>query len=68
MAEKIECAWESEIPLTCRRCDNGKYQYALAHETYRLQKENEAIRTALRDAMRDGGERVREAVPEWIGA
>ncbi len=67
MAEKIEAPWESEIPLTCRRCDNGKYQYALAHENHKLRAENEAIRAAMRDAIRSGNERVREAVREWCG-
>ena len=68
MVDKIEFPWESEIPLTCRKCDRAKYAYALAREAYRLQKENEEIRGALRDAMRIGGERVSEAVRKWMGA
>ena len=68
MVDKIEFPWESEIPLTCRRCDRAKYAYALAHEVYRLRNENEAIRAAMRDAMRIGGERVSEAVRKWCGA
>ena len=68
MSDKIEFPWESEIPLTCRRCDRAKYAYALAHEVYRLRNENEAIRAAMRDAMRPGGERVSEAVRKWCGA
>ena len=66
MSDKIEFPWESEIPLTCRKCDRAKYAYALAHEAYRLQRENEAIRAAMRDAMRAGGDRVVEAVREWV--
>jgi len=68
MVDKIEFPWESEIPLTCRKCDRAKYAYALAHEVYRLRNENEAIRAAMRDAMRIGGERVSEAVRKWCGA
>ncbi|NCC86173.1 MAG: hypothetical protein EOM03_19040 [Clostridia bacterium] len=68
VVDKIEFPWESEIPLTCRKCDRAKYAYALAREAYRLQKENEEIRGALRDAMRIGGERVSEAVRKWCGA
>lgn len=56
MVDKIEFPWESEIPLTCRRCDRAKYAYALAREAYRLRNENEAIRAAMRDAMRIGEE------------
>jgi len=51
-----------------RRCDRAKYAYALAHEAYRLKVENEAIRAAMREAMRAGGERVSEAVRKWMGA
>ena len=64
MVDKIEFPWESEIPLTCRRCDRAKY--ALAHEVYRLRNENEAIRAAMREAMRIGGDRVVEAVRKWV--
>lgn len=68
MVDKIEFPWESEIPLTCRRCDRAKYAYALAHEAYRLKIENEQIRAAMRDAMRIGGDKVVEAVRKWCGA
>ena len=68
MVDKIEFPWESEIPLTCRRCDRAKYACALAHEVYRLRNENEAIRAAMRDAMRIGGDKVVEAVRKWCGA
>jgi len=68
VSDKIEFPWESEIPLTCRRCDRAKYAYALAHEVYRLKVENEAIRAAMRDAMRIGGDKVVEAVRKWCGA
>ena len=44
------------------RCDRAKYAYALAHEVYRLRNENEAIRAAMREAMRLGGDKVVEAV------
>ena len=68
MVDKIEFPWESEIPLTCRRCDRAKYAYARAHEVYRLRNENEAIRAAMRDAMRLGGDKVVEAVRKWMSA
>ena len=68
MSDKIEFPWESEIPLTCRRCDRAKFAYALAHEEYRLKVENEAIRAAMRDAMRLGGDKVVEAVRKWLTA
>lgn len=68
MVDKIEFPWESEIPLTCRRCDRAKYAYALAHEVYRLRNENEAIRAAMREAMRCGGDKVVEAVRKWMTA
>ena len=68
MVDKIEFPWESEIPLTCRKCDRAKYIYALAHEAYRLRNENEAIRAAMREAMRLGGDKVVEAVRKWMGA
>jgi hypothetical protein len=54
--------------LTCRRCDRAKYAYALAHEVYRLRNENEAIRAAMREAMRIGGDKVVEAVRKWMSA
>jgi hypothetical protein len=60
VVDKIEFPWESEIPLTCRRCDRAKYAYALAHEVYRLRNENEA--------MRIGGDKVVEAVRKWMSA
>jgi hypothetical protein len=68
MVDKIEFPWESEIPLTCRKCDRAKYAYALAHEVYRLRNENEAIRAAMREAMRLGGDKVVEAVRKWCRA
>ena len=68
MVDKIEFPWESEIPLTCRRCDRAKYAYALAREAYQLKRENEEIRAILRDAMMRGNERVSEAVRKWCGA
>lgn len=68
MSDKIEFPWESEIPLTCRKCDRAKYAYALAHEAYQLKRENEEIRAILRDAMRTGSERVSEAMRKWVGA
>ena len=39
-----------------------------AHEVYRLRNENEAIRAAMREAMRLGGDKVVEAVRKWMGA
>ena len=42
------------------------YDARRAHEVYRLQNENEAIRAAMREAMRIGGDRVVEAVRKWV--
>ena len=44
------------------------YDARRAHEVYRLRNENEAIRAAMRDAMRIGGDKVVEAVRKWMTA
>lgn len=68
MSEKLEFPWEAELPAPCRTCTQAKYIYSVAHDAYRAKRDLEAIRAAMRDAMRIGGDKVVEAVRKWMSA
>ena len=47
MSDKIEFPWESEIPLTCRKCDRAKHAYAAAYMVREQQRRIEELENRL---------------------